>query len=239
MAKPDAQALLAAPIFRGLAEARVDRLLEGAAVQRFKAGSTIAKEGEIPRHLHVLRRGMVELSKRIGRRRYSVLILSGGDLFMPAAALFGEPYLVSARALTSGSLVRLEAGTVRREVAGSADLGLRMTRVISGQWRMAIRQILDLKGRSAPSRLATLLLRFVDDGPTPDSGEIPFAKRHLAARVGMTAETLSRALQLLAEHGLVVRGHRIRVTDRRRIEKFCGPDPYPRPDEAALGVHLI
>jgi CRP/FNR family transcriptional activator FtrB len=104
---------------------------------------------------------------------------------------------------------------------------------------MAVRQIIDLKCRSAPQRLASFLLRLVDESSLKASTELPVSKRSLAARVGMTAETLSRTFQTLAEHGLQVRGTRVIVHDRRKIEAFAGPRLYHDDDEAGLDVYAF
>jgi hypothetical protein len=50
---------------------------------------------------------------------------------------------------------------------------------------------------------------------------------------------LSRALQILADNGLVVRGRQIIVRDRDKIEAFCGPDPYCPGTEERLEVHVL
>ncbi len=55
----------------------------------------------------------------------------------------------------------------------------------------------------------------------------------------MRAESLSRALQVLADNGLHLRGHRIIVRDRPSIEKFCGPDPYPERDETKRDIGVF
>ena len=119
-----------------------------------------------------------------------------------------------------------------------ADLAMQLCKLVSGQWRMAVRHILDLKCRSAPQRLAAFLLRLADESPLNDA-VLPFSKRHLAVRVGMSAETLSRTLQQLADNGLHVRGKRIIIKDRAMAETFCGPDPYPDRGEALLGVYAF
>jgi CRP/FNR family transcriptional activator FtrB len=158
---------------------------------------------------------------------------------MPAAAVFDEICLTSARILTNARVLLLDIQAVRRELAACTTFATRMARIMGGQWRMAVRHILDLKCRSAAQRLAAFLLRLVDDAPFPENAELPIPKRHLASRVGMTAETLSRALQTIADNGLHVRGSRIIVRDRARIEAFCGPDPYPESSDDALYVHLL
>jgi hypothetical protein len=40
----------------------------------------------------------------------------------------------------------------------------------------------------------------------------------------MSPETLSRSIQTLADNGLLLRGNRIIVRDRKRVERFCGED---------------
>jgi CRP/FNR family transcriptional activator FtrB len=158
---------------------------------------------------------------------------------MPAASLFAEPYLNSARVLRRARVLMLDVAAVRSEVLRSTELALRLSRALAGQFRMAVRQIIDLKCRSAPQRLASILLRLVDESRFSDSAELPVSKGSLAARVGMTAETFSRTLQTLAGHGLQVRGTRVIVHDRERIEAFAGPRLYQDDGEAGLDVHAF
>lgn len=239
MRQSDRDAAAQLPLFAGLEPAVVDRLIADATTDRLAPGTLLFSEGEPARDVHVLLSGMVEISKTDGRRDCGVLMFTGGDMFMPAAALFDEPYLVSGRVLTPARVLLLNGTALRDEALRNPLLAMRICQVVSGQWRMAVRHVLDLKCRSAPERLAAFLLRLVDESPFSDNAELPIPKRYLASRVGMTAETLSRTLQLLADNGLHVRGSRILVKDRAKIEKFCGPDPYPDRSEAPLGVFAL
>jgi len=110
---------------------------------------------------------------------------------------------------------------------------------MAGQWRLALKIILDLKCRTPSQRLAAFLLRLHDAKPVGSVAEVPFSKRQLASRVGMQPETLSRTLQTLAANGLYLRGREIVLKDRTAIEDFCGPDPYPSADEGDLGVYAL
>lgn len=239
MKPSDREAVGSLPLFVGLDRSCVDRLLVGATIERAPAGTMLFREGEEASLVHVLMSGMVEVSKMQGRRECGVLMFTGGDIFMPAAAVFQEPYLTSGRVLSPSRLLTIKGSVLREEATSNPQVAMRMCQLIAGQWRMAVRHILDLKCRSAPERLGAFLLRIVDESPNSDNAELPIPKRHLATRVGMTAETLSRTFQLLAENGLHVRGNRILVKDRAGIEKFCGPDPYPERAETSLGVHAL
>jgi CRP/FNR family transcriptional regulator, transcriptional activator FtrB len=227
------------PMFADLDRAQRERLLDGAELQTCAANIVLFDEGGLPEFLHMLVRGTVELYKGDTPRECGLMLLAPGDVFMPAAALFAEPYLNSARALTQCQLLLLKAEVVRREYLRSHQLAINVGRVLAGQFRMATRHIIDLKCLNAAQRLAILLLRLVDESEGPESARLPVSKRHLASRVGMTPETLSRAIQILADNGLVVRGAKIILRDRARIEAFCGAPPYPHASETDLDVHML
>lgn len=239
MRQVDREMLSEHPFLAALSAQVRERLLSNAVVQRLTAGTVLFEESDRAEFIHLLMNGIVEITKVDGDRECGVLMFTSGDIFMPAAAIWEEPYLVSARALTPARVLLLDGKTVRDEAQRSPDLAMGICQLVSGQWRMAVRHILDLKCRSGPERLGAFLLRLADESPIPEAAELPFPKRNLAARVGMKAETLSRSLQMLAENGLHLRGTRIVVKDRASIERFCGPDPYPERTEAALGVHAL
>ena len=227
------------PVFSGLSDEVRASLFRSARVELFPPGRILFEEGAQPTHLHAILSGTIELFTALPARECGIMLLSAGDLFMPAAALFDEPYLNSARAITASRVLLLDAGAVRGEFERSHEVAVRIGRVLAGQFRMSVRHLIDLKSRSAAQRLAAFLLRLVDDGERTGRARLPIPKRNLASRVGMTAETLSRALQTLADNGLVVRGTLIHVRDRAAIDRFCGPDLYPSSTETGLDVHAL
>lgn len=227
------------PLLGGLPKSTRELLLGCSTVERFAPRDEIFQNGEAPQHLHIVLSGIVDLSCTYKRHECTALVMAAGDVFMPAAALYSEPYLVSARALTVSRLLMIDAEVVRREALRSNELALALARVLAGQWRVALKIILDLKCRSPSQRLGAFLLRLHDASQPGPPAEIPFSKRQLASRIGMQPETLSRTLQTLAASGLYLRGREIIVTDRATIEEFCGPDPYPPASEYELGVHAL
>jgi CRP/FNR family transcriptional activator FtrB len=88
--------------------------------------------------------------------------------------------------------------------------------------------LLDLKSlkiRTSIERLADWLITAAD-GQHNGSAEfrLPFGKRTLASRLGMTPECLSRSLRALAAHGVNVRGREVKVTDRPALTAFAGQE---------------
>jgi CRP/FNR family transcriptional regulator, transcriptional activator FtrB len=227
------------PLLRSLPEPQLERVLRGARLEHFAPDKVLFEEGGQPEYLHGIISGVVELFQSGAAGDRGILLMSAGDIFMPAAALFDEPYLNAARVLTPARILLIDAAIIREEASRPTELSIEISRALAGQFRMAVRHIIDLKSRPAAQRLAALLLRIADEHPGPGPAQLPIPKRRLATRLGMTAETLSRTLQALADNGLVLRGTAILVRDRGQIEAFCGPSPYSRPHETDLGVHAL
>ena len=194
--------------------------------------------GETPKYLGILLSGMVELCGTAQNPNCGVLLLNRGDLLVPMATLYGEPCLTAATALSRSRLIMLDRNTVVQQATSDAGLALSLARVMGAQWRMAVRHIIDLKSRTAAERLAAILLRFVDYAEE-EVPQLLFTKSTLAARLGVSRETLSRIIQVVADNGIVLRGSEILVRDRKKAEDFCGPEPYRYRSERRLDVHAF
>ena len=226
------------PVFSGLGRQQLERILTHAQIERYPGGTLLFREGDRPVVLHAIISGTVEIYSNRSGREWGVMLMNSRDVLMPGAVLFDETYTTSARTLGFCRVLTIDAEHVRAEAALCPQFAMRLARAMAGQFRVTVRQILDLKSRNAAQRLASFLLKFADDSGAP-MPELPMRKRNLAARIGMTPETLSRTLQVLADNGLVVRGRQIIVRDRDRIEHFCGPDPYRPRAEDSLQVHVL
>jgi CRP/FNR family transcriptional regulator, transcriptional activator FtrB len=227
------------PLFVGLPDEDVAPLLDGARRVRARKGDLLHREGERPADLHLLLRGSAELVKLDGQSDCGVMLLLPGDCFSLGAVLADEPYLTSARALGTCDILCVNAEEVRRTAASRPSLASRLLQALAGQWRTAVRHIIELQCRSAPQRLAAFLLRLVDATPAGMPTHLPVPKTRLAARLGIAPETLSRCLQQLSDEGLVVRGREVIVTDRARIAGFCGHAPLLDSLELDLGVRAL
>lgn len=227
------------PLLANLPQAVRQRLLGASRLEAFAPRAELFRGGELPGYLHVVLSGLVDLSCAYKGQECTAMMMAAGDIFMPAAALYSEPYLISASALIPSRILMIESEVVRQEARTCTELSLALARVMAGQWRVALKIILDLKCRSPSQRLAAFLLRLHDGAQPGPPAELPFSKRQLASRIGMQPETLSRTLQTLAANGLYLRGRQIIVTNRAAAEEFCGPDPYPPASDYELGVHTL
>lgn len=232
----EGEGLAALPLFRGLEEARIARLLADARMLSCEDGTMLFEEGQAPDRLFVLLGGIVELFTTGSGREAAVMMLWPPETFLPAAAITSTPYLLSARTLGSARLLALDARRMRSEVRDCPALAGRIARLLSGHFRMAVRNVKNLKLRKAPERVGAFLLRLIDETGRHGCADLPIPKSKLASRIGISPESLSRAFHVLRDHGLEVRGSRLILTDRAVLERFCEPDPLMDGLETELWV---
>lgn len=213
-------------------------LLAGAVPRTLRKGERLNSVGDRPDCLAIILGGMVELCGTETDADCGVLLLTKGDLVTPMAVLYGEPCLTSATALKRTRLMLLPRDSIVQQASRQPEVALALARTMGAQWRMAVRHVIDLKCRTAGERLAAFLLR-LEEHSEDHPAKLPFSKGTLAARLGVTPETLSRVIQVVAANGIVLRGTQILVRDRTKAEGYCGPDPYPEPDEVAQNVHAL
>lgn len=233
--KPDDLSLLRSlPMFAKMTDAQLSALAMRGSLQRYPRGTQLFNEGDQADFLMVLLEGGVELFARDQDDNEAVVeILFPVNSFILAAALTGAPYLMSARTLMPSRVLLLEAGSFRRAVAADTDLSAVVMAELAQHFRRLVRQIKDLKLRTGVQRLGCYVLALAGDRPEV---VLPFDKRTLASRLGMTAENLSRAFSTLRDHGLSVQGSRLAIKDRDKLIAFSRPVPLIDGDEGPLSI---
>lgn len=213
------------PLLQGLPQDTLDGILLGAEIHEHQKGHELFHEGGPADCLFLLLSGIVELYTGKPRLDAVVLMMWAGDVFIPAATLTGEPYLLSGRALTTIKILQFEARSVIDQIQQSQEFARRLLDTVSGQFRRTVRHLKELKVRTGPQRVAAFMLRLVDETAEGAFADLPVSKAAIASRLDLAPESFSRALRELARHGLAIRGSRISITDRETLERFCNFDP--------------
>ena len=96
---------------------------------------------------------------------------------------------------------------------------------LAAQSRRMVRQLKNLKLRSTVQRLGCFLLSLSE--PAPDNTAVvilPYDKQLIASQLGMTRESLSRALAALREVGVETQNDRILLKNPAGLASYCGSD---------------
>ncbi len=212
-------------LFPGLDEAACRRLAAPAMTMLVARRTRIFEQGEMPGAQVIVSGGRVHLTASAGgRAEMLVETVRAPDLLLPAAVLEDSPYLLRAVAATECRLVLVPAVMFRAVAAAEPAVAQAVIACLARQFRRMTRQVKMLKLRTTTQRLAAwlLALRPADGGGTI---ELPYDKGMIAAELGMTRESLSRAFAALSGEVLTVEGARVRVRDWAGLEAVCPRDP--------------
>lgn len=206
-------------VCRSLASHELDELDAVAERIRLAAGRVLFDEGEPAQHLFTLSQGIVKLFKMLpdGRRQITGFLIAGDFLGL---AHF-RTYAYSAEAVTDAALCRLPRerfmGLLERHPALERELLGRA----SSELAAAQEQMLLLGRKSARERVATFLLALARRQQAAGNTVValPMSRHDIADYLGLTIETVSRAIQAANGEGLIrmIDRHHYVVADPRRL----------------------
>lgn len=192
--------------FQQAGPAAMVEILRPSFTQLLPRGATLFEQDEEPDFLHMVLEGSVGLQAAVPHGgRTMVEIFGPGELFLAAAVVLRLPYLASAVTLTEVRVLMIPAEMFRDAVTRSHDLCRATTQLLARHWRLMVDQVVDLKLRSAEDRVARFIARRVDEEMGSGEASLPEPRTAIAARLGMTPETLSRAVAALEQQGKLTR----------------------------------
>jgi CRP-like cAMP-binding protein len=210
--------LRSVPIFAGLDGASADALERLASWRNFEEGAVIVSEADPGDALYVLARGKVKvvLYGESGREVILSIFNKPGDFFGEMALLDHEPRSATVMAAESSTLLALSRTDFRAHVDRHPSIALEVLTELSRRLRRADAIIGDLALLDVFGRLAAKLRELASaDGEETEAGvvirERP-TQAEIAAMIGTSRETVSRALSELARRGdVVMTGRRLLI----------------------------
>jgi CRP/FNR family transcriptional regulator, transcriptional activator FtrB len=190
------------------------------------ADAVLSGQGAMPAFLHILLEGQVALTSTAADGTTALVeVVHPGGLFILASVLADLPNMMTARAVRRSRLLAIDATELRCMVEREPSLANALLRSVSREFRTMVRQVRDLKLRTAAQRLGCYLLTRVNGGEGIRADfRLPFDKGLLAARIGCRQENLSRAFATLRAYGVETHGSRVTLHDIPRLKVLAVPD---------------
>ena len=216
------------PFFAAAGEAATGRLIRSGVVRRMAKGTVLFTQGETPSVMRLLLEGSLGLRAEDERGESTLVEIFGpGEVFLAPAAILRLPCLLSGVLLSDSRLFMMPMDAFRDVLDTDPRLARAAYELLARHWRLMVDQVVDLKLRDAGRRVSRFLARRAPEGDADPDGAahaaLPEPRMAIAARLGMTPETLSRTLGLLESRGAIRLGrHGADILDRSGL---LGPAP--------------
>lgn len=212
----------AVSMFSGLAEPTITKLLSRAAVKTVDHHTLLFSQGDRAHCFYIVVQGQVELYVEGNSSNACVIDVPGPGESFAEEAIFGpEVHQVSAKVIGETRLLVVEAAPFLDQLQNDFDLVRAVTARLSHRLRLLVLQICELRLKSAAQRLGGFVLGLTEAEHGMATVWLPHGKRLLAERLGMTPESLSRALRKLRQIGVEDRNGKVTIDDISKLRSFC------------------
>lgn len=221
-----AQFISSLPVFAGMAASDAEKLAAAATTRSVDKGAHIFQRGEKANAFYIILNGWVKLYRDTREGDEAILgLFTRADTFGDAVVLNGEAFPYSAQAVETTSLVVIPATSLKEYAKSNPDLIVRIMQSLVQQMTRLQLENEHLSLMSASQRVGCLLLQLSDGQQTGACQiEFPYEKSLAATRLGMKAETFSRALAQLKNIGITVQGDNITIADMAALVDFVCAD---------------
>lgn len=213
-------------VFAALPEADKQELQEITQMASYRKHDPIYLPGQPGDTVFLLKKGRVKISRLNEKgQEATICLLEPGEIFGEVEALGGIPRETLVQALEPVLVCEIAREDFERFLDRCPAVGLRILKLMGGRLRYVESKVSDLVFRSAPARLAKLLLQLSETMGEWDQGTIRLTVRlthqNLANLIGTSRETVSALLSQFQHQGLVIQDHRhICLIDTDRLAKI-------------------
>jgi len=161
-------------------------------------GAYLYRKGDVSRGFYLVQSGAVNVHRLSAAGREQVIhVFRSGESFAEASLTSPTGYPADARALEASVVLLMPKDEILHLIGRNPTLAIRMLGSLSAHMRVLIGLLEDLTLKDVETRLINWLVKH--SGGAPCAIPLRGTKRVLAAELGISSETLSRALGRLRD----------------------------------------
>jgi CRP-like cAMP-binding protein len=213
------------PLFNGFTPQEMQEIERSTQMQSYAKGETMYLPGEPGNRLFMIKAGIVKISRLLpDGRELTLALLKTGDVFGELELIEEEPRGAQALAYGEVLLCSIHKRDLLVWMQKKPDLTLRITKIIGFRRQIIENRIERLLFRTAPSRLAGLLLDLSEQFGRRHSDhlqlDLPLTHQELANLTGCVRETITDVLTEFRQRGWIsIDGRRIHLRDLPALQR--------------------
>jgi len=211
------------PIFSAWPPALLNTILASSHREDWEDGAILFVEQSPASDFFWLESGVVELVSSSSEGREKIVeIMQAGDLFAEGVAFMGGRYPVTARCSGVVRVLRIPFAPVITILDANPQLMRRILAQLSMRLHFLVKELRQHSVQSADARVANYLLDLAQSEEARQGWvSLPAKKATVAARIGITPETLSRVLRRLREARVItIEGRNLHILDSNALQRW-------------------
>jgi CRP-like cAMP-binding protein len=217
-------------ILADLSEAEMHAIVEAAPARTFAAGELLCTPHRPVEALFLLKRGRIRVFRiSADGRALTTAIVTPGTMFGEMALLGQRMYDNYAEAFDEAFTCVMDRADVHRLLLSDPRIAARIVEILGRRLVEMERRLSDTVFNSVPQRIAATLCTLATGAATPDPGsltgprQVALTHEQIAALVGTSRETATKALGEFAAQGLLRLGRgKITIVDPARLAAEAG-----------------
>jgi len=213
----------ALPFFKGLPDSDLQAIYQSSNIKDYTRNKPLFHQGDKADRFFVILSGWVKLFRATDEGEEVVVALfTKGDVFGEAAVFGSAAYPFSTIAAEESRIMEVPAGFLKEQGKKNPEIMTRIMHSMSREMHKLQMENEHMAIMSAPQRVGCLLLQ-LSSGMIGNGGTFafPYDKSLAAARLGMKAETFSRALAQLKPYGVDTKGSEIKIENFHCLAQYC------------------
>lgn len=221
----DLQVIGRVAVFGGLKPETVQHIVAPATAVTFRRHERIMRQGDPATAFFIVIDGWVKLYRSTLSGDEAVIeTMTKGDSFAEAVAFTGGRYIANGEAVTMARVGRIPAAHLVKCMYENPYIASSMIASISTHMHHLVQQVEHLKVQSGVQRVAEFLASLALANQGKSAMALPYDKVLIAAQLGLTPESLSRAFARLRTAGVAIDAAQVVVKDVAKLRQIAADD---------------
>jgi CRP-like cAMP-binding protein len=215
------------PLFAQLADPDINLIAQEGQLRQFEAGRTIASHSAQLSYLHILVGGLIQASIINAEGQViSLQLLGYGESIGWLSVIDGQPLSKNYTSAQNSTILQIPISIARNLLLTKPLIAQQILKMLAETVRKSDRERIIQNLPNAFQRVYAHIAHLAQSKQSlPEQSALP--KQHEIAVIANTSrETVSRALQILINQGIVIKqGHKIFIHELQKLQKISEQDP--------------